>query len=462
MKYFVVSIALLLISFSGLADVEKANVEEGIMRFEYRIINRSSKAETITFYLSLPQDNERQEIQFLYPEPGYKKIKKDRYGNRIAVYVEKNMQPGEVRTHGWMAHVKMYAAVYEKYDKKQKLKKKRHKLYLMDKENYRINDPNIRKLRHQIVRKGDSDFQKAMAIYKYLINNIEYYRDDKWEPAPDILKNRKGSCSEFNYTLVSLLRASGIPARYTGSLSIRQQDVTEYDGNIHEDAVFHRWTEVFTPDYGWIPFDASRGSGSIKRFGNYYDLVGRLPSGALQTYRGDGGADNMLKWDYTATARSNGEFRDIPVAYYIPIKKEQGNLEARVKEITGLLKSGTLVDELPRLLKRSLDREVLFFFRGQIDPTAYPALVKGLLKVGHPSAIYFSLLAHHRNIQMPYLLNFALFSDAALKKHISRYLNLEKWDWQLFEYWWRKARPFVKFCKKSQHFVLTKQDINIY
>ncbi len=30
----------------------------------------------------------------------------------------------------------------------------------------------------------------------------EYYRDDKWEPAPDILKNMKGSCSEFNYTLV--------------------------------------------------------------------------------------------------------------------------------------------------------------------------------------------------------------------------------------------------------------------
>ena len=63
-----------------------------------------------------------------------------------------------------------------------------------------------------------SDNQKTLAIFEYLITNLTYSRDDKWDSAPEVLQKKRGSCSEFNYAFIALLRACGIPCRYTGGL----------------------------------------------------------------------------------------------------------------------------------------------------------------------------------------------------------------------------------------------------
>ena len=93
--------------------IQKANPVERCVRFEYRIINRSDRTQDVDLYLSLPRDNERQEISFLYPEPGYREIITDNYGNRIAHYIEKQVKPGEMRSHGWIAAAHMDAVVYQ-------------------------------------------------------------------------------------------------------------------------------------------------------------------------------------------------------------------------------------------------------------------------------------------------------------------------------------------------------------
>jgi len=399
---FISFILIFFLSILSFAVVEKANSEEGIMRFEYRVINRSTETENINFYFTLPRNNERQEVFLVYPEPGFKKIMRDKYG--------------------------------------------------------------ILNIKNNIIKKNDTNYNKALLIYKYLINNIKYYRDDVWEPAPDVLKHKQGSCSEFNYTLVSLLRASGIPARYTGAFTIKPSKTTKYDKYIQEDAVFHRWTEVFTLDYGWVPFDASRGSGSIRRSGNYLDYVGRIPAGALQTYRGDGGKDNMLRWDYISNARSSSgsKIKDIPVGYYISFKKTYGSLEESIVKVKKAVKPKLTEENIAKLLKNPIDRETLFLFKNYIKKDMYPIMIKELIKIGHPEAIYYSLYLNHLKLKKSDSLKYSNFTEKFLMDSIKKFLNTEKWDWYKFEYWWRKARPYVKFDKKSNLFVLTKKDINIY
>ena len=48
--------------------------------------------------------------------------------------------------------------------------------------------------------------------------------------------------------------------------------------------------------------------------------------------------------------------------------------------------------------------------------TEYPSLIKGLIKINHPEAIYYSLYSGHIKTDIPYLLNYALFTDKHLQE----------------------------------------------
>jgi hypothetical protein len=61
------------------------------------------------------------------------------------------------------------------------------------------------------------------------------------------------------------------------------------------DDVFHRWTEVYLPSYGWIPVDTSAGddewqADAMKAFGSYTNRI-------LITTIG-GGDSEYLGWGY--------------------------------------------------------------------------------------------------------------------------------------------------------------------
>jgi transglutaminase-like putative cysteine protease len=450
--------------FLLIGEVKRGNFEEGILRFEYRIINKSDKVQDVKYFLSLPRSNMRQEVIFIYPEPGYQKIIKDKYKNPIVLYLEKDMQPGEVRTHGWITHIKMFAADYIKGQHLSVLSKKDKKLYLRDKENYLINDPIITKIKNQIIKQPDSAYNKAVSVYKYLIEKVRYYRDDVWDAAPQVLKKGEGSCSEYNYAFISLLRACAVPTRYSGGFVLRTSNRTKYDKTTYEDAVFHRWTEVFTGEYGWIPFDASRGSGSIKRFTNYFNYIKRMPAGIVQTYRGDGGKDSYLNWDYVSYGKGDikKSLRAIPVFYYISTKNKKTSIKSDLKEVEDLLGRNFSFKELLEILNNPIKREVLFLLSGRIKHSSYPLLIKALCEVKHPAAIYYSIYSQYLKIKLPYFLHFSFMVDDYLEKEITKALKKEQWSWEQFEYWFRKARKEISFDKDVGEFILHNKNINLF
>ena len=270
-------------------NLRKANSVERIARFECRVTNVSDRQQDITVYLPLPQANARQEVTSVHPCPGYKEILTDVYGNRIVHYVEKAMKPGEVRFLGWMAAVRTYATVSMPTTRPAELDAEQRDRYTRDSPMYQTTSQPVRELKDELTKDVTGDLDKAFACFSYLVTHITYVRDDKWDAASDVLRKKQGSCSEYSYTLLGLLRAAGIPCRYTGGFIVSLANKTKYDEKIHEDSVFHRWVEIHLQDYGWFPADASRGQGSAKRFGNYLDFWGRVPADSLQVYVGDGG-----------------------------------------------------------------------------------------------------------------------------------------------------------------------------
>ena len=119
---------------------------------------------------------------------------------------------------------------------------------------------------------------------------MEYELAGGWNIAPAVLARGNGSCSEYSFVYIAMCRAAGLPARYAGSVVIRGDDASW-------DNVFHRWVEVYLPNYGWIPVDPSGGDSSWPSA--QADNFGYLNNRFLITTVGGGGSE-YLGWSYNS------------------------------------------------------------------------------------------------------------------------------------------------------------------
>jgi transglutaminase-like putative cysteine protease len=446
-----------------------------VVRYEHRLVNESDRPATMEMFVALPQDNERQTIRFLRPDPTFVNELVDEYGNRILHYVDRYVPPGEVVAHGWIAEVDVSSIVYgfpAPGAKAEELTAEEIKIFLRDGESYDIESDTVSDLAGELAEGSPHPAETVRRVYRYLVENLTYARDDVWDPAPVVLKRGTGSCSEYNYAFLALCRAAGIPARYTGGLVLRSDRAAAYDKTVTEDAVFHRWSEVFLPGLGWFPVDCSRASGEMKRFGNPDNYFGRLPAGLLQCVRGDGLGGTPLGWDYLSNQVVPFETKDWSgkVAFWVA-GLEPGDLEKRFGAIEGKFagREGAPRAALGRglfdeLLASPLDREILFLFRNRIDEKSLPVLVDALLAVRHPEAVYWSLLAGQRGMALPSDRVHEELCGPYLKEQIAEYYTADDGTKDLFtfEYWWRKARPKTRWDEETGRFILTSRKINIY
>lgn len=442
-------------------NVQRANSVERVVRFECRLTNAADREQDVTLYLPLPQSNARQEVAAVRPGPDYKEILVDSYGNRLACYVEKAMKPGEMRSRGWMAAVRTYATACLPTTMPAELDAKQRDRYTRDSPKYQATSQPVRELADELGRDKANDAEKAFAFFSYLVTHITYVRDDRWDAASDVLRKKQGSCSEYSYALLGLLRAAGIPCRYTGGFILSLANKTKYDEKVHEDSVFHRWVEIHLKDYGWLPADASRGQGDARRFGNYLDFWGRVPADCLQVYTGDGGQDSLLEWNYVAHAKGQieGGLKTTSLCYWIDAPG--GGLEAAVDEVSGAVSDSGFRFSAADLVGNTLKREALFLLMGRVDRSRYPDVIEALYAARHPSSVHLSVLCDHLGVGVPSFVQFPLMVDEYLRGEILKYRRGGKWDWAGFERWWRKARPETSFSDEKKVFILNKRNLEL-
>jgi len=87
-----------------------------------------------------------------------------------------------------------------------------------------------------------------------------------------------------------MCRAAGIPARYVGTIAKRGD-------NRAIDDVFHRWVEVYLPNYGWIPVDPSGGDQPSPAAQAAH--IGYVSNRFVITTQSAGGSDTM-GWNYNS------------------------------------------------------------------------------------------------------------------------------------------------------------------
>ncbi len=250
-------------------------------------------------YLAVPENLPNQELLSeieYFPQPPTDFLT-DKWGQKVAHYSFKNLEAGKVASVGMKVKAKLFNVRYfifpEKTGKLQDIPKEIREKFLADDAKYSLNAPFIQTSVKQAVGDETNPYWIARKIFNHVIDHVEYELAGGWNIAPTVLKRGTGSCSEYSFVYIAMCRAAGLPARYVGSVVIRGDDASD-------DEVFHRWVEIYLPNYGWIPVDPS--GGDSPEPAAQASAIGNLRNRYLITTTGGGGSE-YLEWGYNSNEK---------------------------------------------------------------------------------------------------------------------------------------------------------------
>lgn len=176
--------------------------------------------------------------------------------------------------------------------------------------------PRVKELAVEVTKDAQTPYEKVRAIENYLRSNGKYKYETKDVPVPQngqdfvdhfLFESFRGYCDHFSTSMAVMLRTIDIPARWVKGFAPGERVGDDGSGNDimevrNKDA--HSWVEVYFPEYGWVPFEATSSFSSPVRF--EYDLhtsEAQVPipipdlGNATSPDRGDGRLDELEDGD---------------------------------------------------------------------------------------------------------------------------------------------------------------------
>ncbi len=116
----------------------------------------------------------------------------------------------------------------------------------------------MRKIAADVTAGKTTPLARARAVYDYVLSTMRYEKpagagqgwgqgDIEWA-----CDKKYGNCTDFHALFIGLLRASGIPARFSIGYAIPTAASGDVPG-------YHCWADFYLDGVGWVPVDASEG-----------------------------------------------------------------------------------------------------------------------------------------------------------------------------------------------------------
>ena len=254
--------------------------------------------ETLEVFIAVPQDLPNQKL--LKPpafDPAPTEFVTDQWGQRCARFLFKGLKAGQevsavMTVEAEVRKVRWYVDP-ERVGKLSDIPADIAKTYTGDSTKLDMAHPVIQSAVKEALAGETNPYWMARKINKYIQDKMRYERVGGWNVAPVVLARGTGSCSEYTFVMLAMCHAAGLPARYAGSVVIRGDEASRDD-------VFHRWVEVYLPNYGWVPVDPSGGDSPAPA--EQAAFFGGLDNRFLITTLGAGDS-TTLGWDYNSNVR---------------------------------------------------------------------------------------------------------------------------------------------------------------
>ncbi|MCJ7553429.1 MAG: hypothetical protein MUO34_06035 [Ignavibacteriaceae bacterium] len=276
---------------------------------------------TLDVNVALPENRDNQTIlgEFAYNiKPT--KILTDKWGQKTALFHFDDLKPGEKTeiqvTTVFESYNVRYFIYPENVGSLNDIPKEIKNKYLLDDEKYQINSKIIQETIKKVVGDEKNPYWIMRNLHQYLIDHLHYIMDGAWDTAPTVITNGHGSCSEYSFVFIALCKAAGLPTRYVGSTWDRKELA-------YMDDVYHRWVEVYLPNYGWIPTDPTHGDRVAPRDQAF--PIGLVRAEALITTQSGGGSSTM-EWNYNSNENHTTEPKtNINITHYADWDKVDNN-----------------------------------------------------------------------------------------------------------------------------------------
>jgi transglutaminase-like putative cysteine protease len=118
--------------------------------------------------------------------------------------------------------------------------------------------PEIVSLSIKLTEGAKTEHDAVKGIINYVTDSVRYTHNPSGSDALHTLKNKSGNCTNIAHLAIALLRAAGIPARFVGGTTLKEQwKIPIPQGNVVQSVGQgnHAWIEVYFPDLGWLPYD---------------------------------------------------------------------------------------------------------------------------------------------------------------------------------------------------------------
>ena len=276
---------------------------------------------TLDVYIAVPGDLPNQKL-FKEPafDPAPKDFVTDRWGQRCAHFAFKDIAAGGKVSVVMTVDATLYKVRWyvdpAKVGRLDEIPAEIRSAYTQNSSKLVMDDPVIQQAVKDALKGETNPYWMAWKINKYIQDHLVYQLVGGWNVAPTVLTRGTGSCSEYTFVMLAMCHAAGLPARYAGSVVIRGDDASRDD-------VFHRWVEVYLPNYGWFPIDPSGGDSDVPA--KAADYFGGLAARFVITTLGAGDSE-MLGWDYdsaaTWTAKGRVKLMQFKGGDWVPVSKK--------------------------------------------------------------------------------------------------------------------------------------------